>query len=119
MALAVIHANISNDSIHIAMGAGELYYLKHQFLNSHPHIVLPCLVILVVASVVGTAGNILILLAVARTKELRNVESFFIVNMACSDLYVTLIADPMNIQNSLSSYLPTHTSISMNVSLRN
>ncbi|KAK3581245.1 hypothetical protein CHS0354_032966 [Potamilus streckersoni] len=101
MELAPIHANVSNESIHVALGGGDLYYFKYQFLNSHPHIVLPCLVILVVASVVGTAGNILILLAVARTKELRNVESFFIVNMACSDLYVTLIADPMNIVDYL------------------
>ncbi|KAL3851848.1 hypothetical protein ACJMK2_015550, partial [Sinanodonta woodiana] len=91
-----LYFNMSNDSEYTDSN-GDHAYMRHEFLNSHPNIVVPSIVILAVASVVGTAGNILILLAVAMTKALRDVESIFIVNLACSDLYVTLIADPMNI----------------------
>ncbi|KAK3581244.1 hypothetical protein CHS0354_032965 [Potamilus streckersoni] len=91
-----LYINISNDSEYTASNSDHAY-MRHEFLNYNPNIVVPCIVILAMASVVGTAGNILILLAVATNKALRNVESIFIVNLAYSDLYVTLIADPMNI----------------------
>lgn len=50
-----------------------------------------------VAGVVGTFGNLLILVSVAKQRELRNVESVFIVNLACCDLYVTMFAEPLSI----------------------
>jgi hypothetical protein len=46
---------------------------------------------------VGTFGNIMILIVVSKTKELRQTQSIFIINLAISDMYVTLIADPMSI----------------------
>ena len=56
-----------------------------------------CIVILAMASFIGTCGNVLILVVVAETKELRQTQSIFIVNLALSDMYVTMIADPMSI----------------------
>ena len=70
---------------------------KHEFVNTRPWTAIPVIVILSIASLVGTAGNIMILLAIALSQNLRNVEAIFIVNLAISDLYVTLIADPMSI----------------------
>ena len=70
---------------------------KHEFINTRPWTAVPTIIILSIASFVGTAGNIMILLAIASSQNLRNVEAIFIVNLAISDLYVTLIADPMSI----------------------
>ena len=70
---------------------------KHEFLNSKPWTAWPTIVVLSVASFVGTSGNVLTLLAIAMNKSVRNIESMFIVNLAISDLYVTTVADPMSI----------------------
>lgn len=78
---------------------------RHEFLNNSPGIAIPVLIVLTAACVVGTFGNVLILMSVATTKELQNVESIFIVNLACSDLYVTMVADPMSILGKYTHYI--------------
>ena len=72
-------------------------FSKHEFVQTKPWTAFPVLVFLCLASFVGTMGNVLTLLAIARNKNVRNVESMFIVNLAISDLYVTMIADPTSI----------------------
>ena len=72
-------------------------FAKHEFLHTRPWAAFPTIVVLSVASFVGTAGNVLTLLAIASNKSVRNIESMFIVNLAISDLYVTTVADPMSI----------------------
>ncbi|KAJ8301991.1 hypothetical protein KUTeg_020978 [Tegillarca granosa] len=74
-----------------------VYFHRHRFIVESPEIAIPCLIILFIASVLGTFGNVLILVAVKRTKQLHNVESILIVNLAISDMYVTAVADPMSI----------------------
>lgn len=58
---------------------------------------IPCLVILAVASIVGTFGNLTILFLVYTRRKMRKIETIFIVNLAISDLYVTTLADPMSL----------------------
>ncbi|KAK3096688.1 hypothetical protein FSP39_002375, partial [Pinctada imbricata] len=70
---------------------------RHQFLIETPAIAVPGLVILVLASVVGTFGNLLILFSLCTTKSLQTIEAIFIANLALSDMYVTVLADPMSI----------------------
>jgi hypothetical protein len=72
-----------------------------------PGIALSCIVLLMLASDVGTFGNIMILIVVSKTKELRQTQSIFIINLAISDMYVTLIADPMSIV-MISQFLVHH-----------
>ncbi|XP_041349566.1 melatonin receptor type 1B-B-like [Gigantopelta aegis] len=74
---------------------------RHEFVNSNPEMAIPLLIALGLGTVIGTFGNVLILLGVARAKDLQNMESVFIVNLACSDLYVTALADPMSITAKL------------------
>ena len=69
----------------------------YEFLETQPALYIILVTILVFASVVGTCGNVLILIAIATQRDLQNVESVFIVNLACCDLYVTAIADPLSI----------------------
>nr|KAG5698182.1 hypothetical protein BaRGS_030545 [Batillaria attramentaria] len=76
---------------------GTLRYAPLEFVDTLPALAIILIAVLVVAAVMGTAGNLLILVSVATHKDLRNVESVFVVNLACSDLYVTLIADPLSI----------------------
>lgn len=73
------------------------YFGQYEFILDTPGFAISCIVILTLASVVGTFGNVMILIVVSKTKELRQTQSIFIVNLAISDLYVTLIADPMSI----------------------
>lgn len=73
------------------------YFGKYDFIHDAPGIAISCIVLLMLASVVGTFGNIMILIVVSKTKELRQTQSIFIINLAISDMYVTLIADPMSI----------------------
>ena len=70
---------------------------RHEFLQTLPWAAFPTIVLLTVASFIGTSGNVLTLLAIASNKKVRNVESMFIVNLAMSDLYVTTVADPVSI----------------------
>ena len=81
------HSNFENTGV----------FARHEFLQSKPWAAFPTIVILSLASFVGTMGNVLTLLAIALNKSVRNVESVFIVNLALSDLYVTTVADPMSI----------------------
>ncbi|XP_069142045.1 melatonin receptor type 1B-B-like [Argopecten irradians] len=70
---------------------------RHQFLLDSPGLAIPCIIVLTSASVVGTFGNVLVIIAVATQKALQNKESIFVVNLAMSDLYITTVADPMGI----------------------
>ena len=78
-----------------------LFFNRHEFVKTRPGLAVPCLIILVIASIVGTFGNILTLAVICTKSKLRNTESIFIVNLAISDLYVTLLADPMSIVGKL------------------
>lgn len=73
-----------------------------EFVNTNPALGVIIFLVLVVASVAGTGGNLLILLAVAKNRDLQNVESVFIVNLAVCDMYVTLVADPLSIVGELT-----------------
>ncbi|XP_060073462.1 melatonin receptor type 1B-B-like [Ylistrum balloti] len=70
---------------------------RHQFLLESPGLAIPCIIVLSFGSIVGTFGNVLVIVAVATQRPLQNKESIFIVNLAVSDLYITTVADPMGI----------------------
>jgi hypothetical protein len=74
-----------------------LFYERHQFIITEPWLAIPCIIILIVASVAGTFGNILTLVVIATKTRRRNAETFFIANLAISDLYVTTLAQPMSL----------------------
>ena len=75
----------------------SVVYSRHDFLYKEPELAIPVIVVVAAASLVGTFGNILILLSVITQKSLHTIESVFIVNLACSDLYVTTFADPLSL----------------------
>lgn len=74
----------------------EIIFGRHQFVRERPEVAIPCLIILCVAAIIGTFGNLLILSAILKYRDLRSVETIFIVNLALSDLFVTTIGDPMS-----------------------
>lgn len=92
------HTAITTTDKDIPFGFHETgIFSKHEFLQVKPWAAFPVIIFLSVASFIGTLGNVLTLLAIARNKSVRNVESMFIVNLAISDLYVTTVADPISI----------------------
>ena len=72
-------------------------YSRYQFVNESPMVAIPILIILVIAAILGSFGNILILIAIFTTKNLQRLECIFMANLATSDIYVTLLADPLSI----------------------
>lgn len=75
----------------------DQHFGRHEFVTETPGVAIPVVVVLVLASIIGTTGNILTLLVFATRKNLRRVENIFMINLVFSDLYVTLVADPMSI----------------------
>ena len=78
-------------------GAFVYAFGKHEFMNVNPWTALPTVLLLCVASVIGTGGNVLTILAIITCRKIRNEESMFLANLAIADLYVTVVADPMSI----------------------
>lgn len=74
---------------------------RHEFLRSHPWTAVPSIIVLTIASLGGTVGNVVTLLALSLYKKIKKVETIFIVNLALSDLFVTAVADPMSILGML------------------
>ncbi|XP_052090651.1 melatonin receptor type 1A-like [Mytilus californianus] len=73
------------------------YFGKYEFIQESPGLAITCIVLQTIASVVGTFGNALILIITARSKGTMTMQSIFIINIAISDMYVTLMANPMSI----------------------
>ena len=86
--------NITSDQTE---SGGVISFGRYEFVRVNPGIAVPVLIFIILASLVGTFGNVLTLLTIVLCRKLRNVESIFIINLALSDLYVTAIADPMSI----------------------
>lgn len=76
---------------------GVVVYGRHEFIQTRTWLAAPVVSIICLASLIGTAGNALILTVICSNKLGRNVTTMFIMNLAISDLYVTLVADPMSI----------------------
>lgn len=70
---------------------------RFQFVWEAPGIALTSVLILAIAALVGTAGNLLILVSVCHTIKRKSLEFIFVGNLAVSDLFVTLIVDPISI----------------------
>lgn len=90
--------NKVNESSDVAIVFG-----RHEFLKSKTWIAAPVVVVIVLASVVGTFGNVLILAVICSNTLGRNVTITFITNLAISDLFMTLVADPMNVVGMFKS----------------
>jgi len=76
-------------------------------LYSAPAFTLPYVVVIVMASVVGTLGNLLVIGSLGgsvRCRNPRTVGKIFIVNLACSDLIVTSVINPMAVAGKLRYY---------------
>lgn len=77
--------------------AEENTFGRFQFVWEALGIALTSVLILAIAALVGTFGNLLILVSVCHTIKRKSLEFIFVGNLAVSDLFVTLIVDPINI----------------------
>ena len=83
-------------SVVAAMNATQILD-RFEFVRQYPGVGYFLLIFLVLGAIFGTFGNALILVSVCRIINMRSLEYIFIANLALSDMYVTLLADPMNI----------------------
>ena len=78
--------------------ASSLNGSNTSLLHSAPVLTLPYISVISLASVVGTLGNVLVIGSISgsvRRRNLRTVGKIFIVNLACSDLIVTSVINPV------------------------
>lgn len=87
----------NSSAVTIGLNQSNYYHSRYEFIVNSPGLAISAIILLAMASFVGTCGNIVILVIIAKTKELRRKQSIFIVNLALSDMYVTMIADPMSL----------------------
>lgn len=78
-----------------------LIYGRYEFLKTRTLVAIPVVSIITVALVAGTFGNVLILVVICSNKLGRNVTTTFILNLALSDMFVTLVVDPMSVLGKL------------------
>ncbi|XP_061193333.1 melatonin receptor type 1B-A-like [Saccostrea echinata] len=81
----------------IALTPGPRVFDRYEFVSESPAVGVFLLIVLIFASLVGAFGNLLILVSLCKCKMMKSLECIFIGNLAISDLYVTLVADPMSI----------------------
>lgn len=86
-----------NDSSGSPLLQGDNSFGRFQFVREAPEIALTSVLILTMAALVGTFGNLLILVSVCHTIKRKSLEFIFMGNLAVSDTFVTLIVDPINI----------------------
>ena len=91
MSNAIIYA-FSND---LMMNINETFQTP-EYAETNRWMTFTSVFILVIATLIGTGGNILIVLSIAVFRNLRYEESVFFLNLALSDLYVTVVVDPMS-----------------------
>jgi hypothetical protein len=68
-----------------------------EYVDGNPHISYPYLIIIGVASIVGTAGNFAVFGAILLNRNLQRPKAVFMVNLALADLWVTAVGDVISI----------------------
>lgn len=93
---------VINETV-VTPAAGSRVFDRYEFVSESPAVGVLVLIVLIVASVVGGFGNLLILVSLWKSKTMKSLECIFIGNLAISDLYVTMVADPMSIVGKFSN----------------
>lgn len=86
------------------LSPAERVLSRFEFIAESPGVGSCLFVALILASLVGAFGNLLILVALCKSKKMNSLECIFIGNLALSDLYVTIVADPMNIVGKYAAF---------------
>ena len=75
------------------------------YIYAHPYLTIPYLVTMTTASIVGSFGNLLILVVIILYKPLRHSRNLFLVNLAAADLVVTGFGDVFSILGKLLRFV--------------
>lgn len=86
------------------LSPAERVFSRFEFIAESPGVGSCLFVALILASLVGAFGNLLILVALCKSKKMNSLECIFIGNLALSDLYVTIVADPMSIVGKYAAF---------------
>ncbi|XP_065361931.1 neuropeptide F receptor isoform X2 [Calliphora vicina] len=97
------NATISNDTLALDPVLIERFTRNRSIDGPWFHILILCYCVLIV---VGSVGNILVVLAVVRKPMMRTARNLFILNLAISDLLLCLVTMPLTLMEILSKYWP-------------
>ncbi|XP_048505175.1 alpha-2C adrenergic receptor isoform X2 [Athalia rosae] len=90
------NASLYNDTVFIFSGMYPSGY-------SLPHIVLASIVITFLMIVI-VVGNMLVIIAIATEKSLKNIQNWFIASLAVADFFLGLIIMPFSLANEIMGY---------------
>ena len=103
-----------NTSVYINNEEIDSYFGQYEFIRNNPGLAIVSIILLSIASIVGTIGNILIPIVMIKMKELKKPRSIFIINLVIADIYVTLIADPMSIVGKYTVFVRVRAMVNFN-----
>ncbi len=90
------------------MGGTESYNNTlggEEYVKDLLHVSAPYLLVTSLATVVGTLGNVLVLVTIATNRNLHRAGSVFMVNLAAADLLVTAFMDPLSLTGKENTYI--------------
>ncbi|XP_055329287.1 melatonin receptor type 1B-like [Paramacrobiotus metropolitanus] len=98
---AVRYGHSAFDDEPLANGTMEAGIIYGHILDNNPPLKYFFVAVLILQSIFGTCGNLLIIGAVFAIDALRHTGNFFIINLAIADLCITAVAQPSNVFGAL------------------
>ncbi|KAK7871018.1 hypothetical protein R5R35_014082 [Gryllus longicercus] len=92
------YANSTNNTF-LILQSGSLYPSGY----SLPHIVIASIVVTLLMIVV-VVGNMLVIIAIATEKALKNIQNWFIASLAVADFFLGLVIMPFSLANEIMGY---------------
>ncbi|KFB38838.1 ribosomal protein S6 [Anopheles sinensis] len=87
-------------------GAGENLTLLHGAYPSGytlPHIIIASIIVTILMIII-VVGNMLVIIAIATEKTLKNIQNWFIASLAVADFFLGLVIMPFSLANELMGY---------------
>uniref|UniRef100_A0A182IK82 G-protein coupled receptors family 1 profile domain-containing protein n=1 Tax=Anopheles atroparvus TaxID=41427 RepID=A0A182IK82_ANOAO len=87
-------------------GAGENLTILHGTYPSGytlPHIIIASIIVTILMIVI-VVGNMLVIIAIATEKTLKNIQNWFIASLAVADFFLGLVIMPFSLANELMGY---------------
>lgn len=112
LALQGVANGSAQDSLNITSAINDTYSLNHTLVvynawypsgYSLPHIIIASFVVTVLMITV-VVGNMLVIIAIATEKALKNIQNWFIASLAVSDFFLGLVIMPFSLANELMGY---------------
>nr|XP_029730006.1 alpha-2C adrenergic receptor-like [Aedes albopictus] len=97
--------NALNDTLGGVIATGDNRTLFHGYPSGYtlPHIIIASIIVTILMIVI-VVGNMLVIIAIATEKALKNIQNWFIASLAVADFFLGLVIMPFSLANELMGY---------------